>query len=155
MGGYDDTPAQMASDISVFCKEGLINLAGGCCGTTPPHIKAITAMVATHAPRVRTPQPPMMHLSGLEAAIIDKSVTPFANIGERCNIAGSIQFKKLILGGKFNDAMAVARKQVRSFGRGAGRAREACGGRGSERSAAGELWGDWRGSMRAVLGAVD
>ncbi len=68
--------------------------------------------VAQEKPRVWTPKPAFLRLSGLEHAIIDKSLVTFANIGERCNIAGSIQFKKLILAGKFMDAMAVARKQV-------------------------------------------
>ena len=69
MGGYDDSPAQMARDISDFCKDGLINLAGGCCGSTPPHIRAITDTVANFQPRVRTVKPPMMRLSELGGAV--------------------------------------------------------------------------------------
>ena len=118
MGGYDDTPAQMAADVDAFAAEGLLNLAGGCCGSTPPHIKAVKAAMDAHAPRtVRSGAgaagaPPHMRLSGLEDLRADPAVVRFINVGERCNIAGSIQFKKLILAGNYMDAMAVARKQI-------------------------------------------
>ena len=112
MGGYDDTPAQMAADVRDFAKDGLLNLAGGCCGSTPAHIKAIAESMATQRPRERPARAPEMMLSGLEPLTVTKALLRFVNIGERCNIAGSIQFKKLILAGKFQDAMAVARKQV-------------------------------------------
>jgi 5-methyltetrahydrofolate--homocysteine methyltransferase len=112
MGGYDDTPEQMAADVRDFAVDGLLNLAGGCCGSTPPHIAAIAAAMATQRPRLMAPKTPVLRLSGLEALTVDKAVIRFLNVGERCNIAGSIQFKKLILAGKFQDAMAVARKQV-------------------------------------------
>ena len=112
MGGYDETPAEMASDIRDFAKDGLLNLAGGCCGSTPAHIKAITESVSTQRPRLVPERKPEMMLSGLEPLTVTKELLRFVNIGERCNISGSIQFKKLILAGKFQDAMAVARKQV-------------------------------------------
>jgi 5-methyltetrahydrofolate--homocysteine methyltransferase len=112
MGGYDDTPDQMAADVRDFAVDGLLNLAGGCCGSTPPHIAAIAAAMATQRPRLMLNKPPVFRLSGLEGLTVDKGVIRFLNVGERCNIAGSIQFKKLILAGKFQDAMAVARKQV-------------------------------------------
>jgi len=95
MGGYDDTPAQVASAVSVFAKQGLINFAGGCCGCRPGHIKAIADTFADaeeYKPRPRyvaTAEPKMM-LSGLEPLTVDKANFNFMNIGERCNIAGSI-----------------------------------------------------------------
>jgi 5-methyltetrahydrofolate--homocysteine methyltransferase len=112
MGGYDDTPEQMGGYILGFAKSNYINMAGGCCGSTPPHIKAIKEAITGVAPRTWTPTPPIMRLSGLEALTVDKSLIRFLNVGERCNIAGSIAFKKLIMAGKFQDAIAIARKQV-------------------------------------------
>lgn len=112
MGGYDDTPEQMAEYLTDFAAAGILNLAGGCCGSTPPHIRAVAQALSKTKPRTWTPLTPMMRLSGLEASVIDKSLTTFVNVGERCNIAGSIAFKKLILAGKYADAMAIARKQV-------------------------------------------
>ena len=112
MGGYDDSPEQMAADVRDFAVDGLLNLAGGCCGSTPPHIAAVAAAMATQRPRIVTPKPPMLRLSGLESLNVDRNVIRFLNIGERCNIAGSLAFKKLIMAGKFQDAMAVARKQI-------------------------------------------
>jgi 5-methyltetrahydrofolate--homocysteine methyltransferase len=84
---------------------------GGCCGTTPPHIKAIADIVKGIRPRQVNKSWPYMRLSGLE----DMTITPernFINVGERCNIAGSLAFKKMILNGEFDKALAVARKQV-------------------------------------------
>jgi 5-methyltetrahydrofolate--homocysteine methyltransferase len=119
MGGYDDTPATMASDVSTFAADGLLNLAGGCCGSSPDHIKAISEAMGKFPPRqVKPPAgpggglPAWTRLSGLEDFCLDPAVIRFTNVGERCNIAGSIQFKKLILEGKYMDAMAVARKQI-------------------------------------------
>jgi len=112
MGGYDDTPAEMAADVKDFAMEGFLNLAGGCCGSTPPHIEAIAKALQTVKPRELPNKTPVMMISGLEPLNITKDLYRFVNIGERCNIAGSIEFKKLILAGKFQDAMAVARKQV-------------------------------------------
>jgi 5-methyltetrahydrofolate--homocysteine methyltransferase len=122
MGGYDDTPEQMAGYLVDFALEGYINLAGGCCGSSPAHIKKIAEALALQKPRVTTfvhphdPAPasalPPMRLSGLEQLVLDRNLIRFANIGERCNIAGSVQFKRLILAGKYQDAMAVARRQV-------------------------------------------
>ena len=115
MGGYDDSPAQMALDVSTFAQDGLLNLAGGCCGSTPPHIKAVKDAMDTFNPRV-CPSPRvggnLMRLSGLEDFVMNPAVIRFTNVGERCNIAGSIQFKKLILSGNYMEAMSVARKQI-------------------------------------------
>ena len=95
MGGYDDTPEQVASAVSVFADLGLINFAGGCCGCRPGHVAAIAetfANTAKYKPRPRYVRtgPPVMMLSGLEQLIVDKSRFAFMNIGERCNIAGSL-----------------------------------------------------------------
>ena len=114
MGGYDDTPEDMARDVSDFAKDGLINFAGGCCGSQPPHIKAIAEAMTAFTPRPypEKPERPMMWLSGLERLVVDKSRFSFLNVGERCNIAGSRRFARLIKNGKYNVAMDVARKQV-------------------------------------------
>jgi 5-methyltetrahydrofolate--homocysteine methyltransferase len=112
MGGYDDSPALMAEQILEFANLGYLNLAGGCCGSTPPHIAAIAQALKSAKPRTWSPKPNHMQLSGLEPLEVDKSVSIFFNVGERCNIAGSVAFKKLILAGKYQDAMAIARKQV-------------------------------------------
>eukprot|EP00457_Paulinella_chromatophora_P000449 gb/GEZN01000449.1/.p1 GENE.gb/GEZN01000449.1/~~gb/GEZN01000449.1/.p1 ORF type:complete len:1289 (-),score=253.11 gb/GEZN01000449.1/:520-4386(-) len=111
MGGYDEKPAQMYADLKDFCDSGLVNLVGGCCGSTPPHIEAI-ARAAKESTKVRKPQPlcKEMRLSGLELFTL-KGIN-FVNIGERCNIAGSRMFKRLITSGKYDDALAVARAQV-------------------------------------------
>eukprot|EP00475_Leptophrys_vorax_P020250 TRINITY_DN2771_c0_g1_i13.p1 TRINITY_DN2771_c0_g1~~TRINITY_DN2771_c0_g1_i13.p1 ORF type:complete len:1172 (-),score=328.82 TRINITY_DN2771_c0_g1_i13:561-4076(-) len=111
MGGYDEKPEDLAKAIRGFAREGLINIVGGCCGTTPDHIGAIAKHVKGVEPRLPQPKCPYMRISGLEPLIL----TPergFINIGERCNIAGSRRFKNLILKGKFDEALEVARKQV-------------------------------------------
>jgi 5-methyltetrahydrofolate--homocysteine methyltransferase len=112
MGGYDQTPQQMATHMRGFAQEGLLNLVGGCCGSTPDHIAAIARGVADVSPRKWTTKTPQMTLSGLEHFVVDFSKVNFVNVGERCNIAGSRQFKKLILDGDYATAMGVARKQV-------------------------------------------
>jgi 5-methyltetrahydrofolate--homocysteine methyltransferase len=111
MGGYDLSPAEMAEAVRGFAAAGWVNVVGGCCGSSPDHIRAIAAAVKDVKPRARgTPRNTMM-LAGLEVL----NVTPelgFMNIGERCNISGSIQFKKLIKNNDYEAALAVARKQV-------------------------------------------
>ncbi|KAL4108471.1 hypothetical protein PRIC1_000186 [Phytophthora ramorum] len=113
MGGYDDTPAMMAEYCEEFSKDRLINMMGGCCGTTPQHIEAIAIMAAKYDPR---PLPelkePFMWLSGLEDMVVTKERFSFLNVGERCNISGSIRFKRLIMKGDYGTAMDVARQQV-------------------------------------------
>ena len=111
MGGYDETPEQMAADIRAWAVNGWLNLVGGCCGSSPPHIAAIAKAVEGLPPRPKGQRNSTMLLSGLEIL----RVTPqlgFMNVGERCNISGSIQFKNLIKAGKYEDALAVARQQV-------------------------------------------
>jgi len=116
MGGYDDTPAQMASDISPFAKDGLINAVGGCCGTGPEHIKAIGEMAAGYKPRKVPVVENIMRTSGLEPHLYKPDVNDhrktFINIGERCNVAGSILYKKAIVDGDYDKALAIAKKQV-------------------------------------------
>ena len=111
LGGYDETPEQMAESLGEFASSGLLNLVGGCCGTTPEHIRAIAdAVRETRAARVPT-LPARCRLSGLEAMTIGPD-TLFVNIGERTNVTGSARFAKLILDEDFDTAIAVARDQV-------------------------------------------
>ena len=111
--GYNDTPADMARENGEFAAEGLINMIGGCCGSTPPHIAAIAEAVKTCQPRQLPPKKePVLWLSGLEDLVVSKERFQFLNVGERCNVAGSIAFKRLILAGDFAKAMDVAKKQV-------------------------------------------
>ncbi|MEG3620217.1 methionine synthase [Magnetovibrio sp. PR-2] len=110
-GAYDDTPEYMGEVLKSFAEEGLVNIVGGCCGTSPDHIKAIADAVAPVAPRT-LPDPEMVcRLSGLEPLIID-DVTGFVNVGERCNVAGSAKFKKLIAEGDYQTATDIGRTQV-------------------------------------------
>lgn len=113
MGGYDDTPAMMASYCEEFSKDRLINMIGGCCGTTPQHIRAIADIAAKYEPRpLPDDKEPFMWLSGLEDLIVTKERFSFLNVGERCNISGSIRFKRLIMKGDYGTAMDIARQQV-------------------------------------------
>jgi 5-methyltetrahydrofolate--homocysteine methyltransferase len=110
-GEYDDTPDNMARQIGEWARAGLLNIAGGCCGSTPEFIRAIVRAVEGVAPR-RAPQlPKKLRLAGLEAFNIgDESL--FVNIGERTNVTGSKAFARLVLAGNYADALAVARQQV-------------------------------------------
>ncbi|WP_415393323.1 methionine synthase [Paracoccus sp. SJTW-4] len=111
MGAYDETPELMAAQIGGFAAEGLVNIVGGCCGSTPEHIAAIAAAVAAHPPR-RVPEiAPQLRLSGLEPFIKTDAI-PFVNVGERTNVTGSARFRKLITAGDFPAALEVARDQV-------------------------------------------
>ncbi len=111
LGAYDQTPAQMAALVGGFAQEGLVNLVGGCCGSTPPHIAAIAEAVAGLAPRKVPDLPRKLRLSGLEPLIHDQS-SLFVNIGERTNVTGSAKFRRLIKGGDYEAALEVARQQV-------------------------------------------
>ncbi|KAI7903626.1 methionine synthase [Cokeromyces recurvatus] len=112
MGEYDESPQTMAKNVEPFAKEGLVTIVGGCCGTTPDHIKAIADACKKYKPR---PKPEsksdIMLLSGLEVLRVDKT-TGFVNIGERCNVAGSKKFCRHILKGEFEEALIIARAQV-------------------------------------------
>ncbi len=110
-GGYDDTPEVMAAQIGEFARSGLVNIVGGCCGTTPAHIKAFAEAVAGVQPRVVPEKPRYLRLSGLEPFTLTPD-TNFVNIGERTNITGSAKFKKLIAAGDYEAALDVARQQV-------------------------------------------
>jgi 5-methyltetrahydrofolate--homocysteine methyltransferase len=110
-GQYDETPAMMSKLVEPFAKDGLVNILGGCCGTTPDHIRAIAEAIAKHSPRQIPELEPVMNLSGLEPFKITED-TLFVNVGERTNVTGSIAFAKLIKEEKFTEAVAVARQQV-------------------------------------------
>jgi len=110
-GGYDETPDYMARLIGEFAAAGLVNIVGGCCGTTPDHIAAIAAAVAPHKPRIAPVIEPRLRLSGLEPFELTPAI-PFVNIGERTNVTGSAKFRKLITAGDYTAALQVARDQV-------------------------------------------
>ena len=112
-GEYDETPAQMASVVGEFARAGLVNLLGGCCGTSPDHIAAFAEAVAGMPPRVVPEVPRATRLSGLEPLTIDDT-SLFVNVGERTNITGSARFRNLIKAGDYDTALAVARQQVES-----------------------------------------
>jgi 5-methyltetrahydrofolate--homocysteine methyltransferase len=110
-GLYDESPEYMASLIGEFADSGLVNVVGGCCGTTPEHIHAIAERVAGLAPRKVPSFEPRLRLSGLEPFTLTPDI-PFVNVGERTNVTGSAKFRKLIKNGEFSAALDVAREQV-------------------------------------------
>mgnify|MGYP003666743724 FL=1 len=110
-GEFDETPEIMEQDYREFAGRGFLNLAGGCCGTTPAHIRAIAHACEGVTPRPLPRHEPACRLSGLEAFNIT-SDSLFVNVGERCNVTGSAKFKRLIMDGRFDEALAVARTQV-------------------------------------------
>jgi 5-methyltetrahydrofolate--homocysteine methyltransferase len=112
LGGYDETPDQMATILAEFAEAGLVNIVGGCCGTTPEYIKAISAAVEGIAPRKVPEKKKGTFLAGLEPLHIDDE-SLFVNVGERTNVAGSRRFAKLIRDGKMEEALEVGRQQVR------------------------------------------
>jgi len=110
--GYDEKPHDTASALATMADLGLLNLAGGCCGTTPEHIAAIVAELKTKPPRELKTPTPALNLSGLEPLSVPRSDASFMMIGERTNVTGSPRFRKLIKEGNFEEALAVARQQV-------------------------------------------
>jgi len=110
-GQYDESPEYMARLIGEFASAGLVNVVGGCCGTTPDHIAAIAAAVAPHKPRAVPEIEPRLRLSGLEPFELTSAI-PFVNVGERTNVTGSARFRKLITAGDYTAALQVARDQV-------------------------------------------
>ena len=112
-GQYDESPAYMAGILREFAESGLVNLVGGCCGTTPAHIKAIAEAVAGLPPRLPASPPPRLRLSGLEPLTIGPE-SIFVNVGERTNVTGSRKFAKLILAGEYEAGLEIARQQVES-----------------------------------------
>jgi 5-methyltetrahydrofolate--homocysteine methyltransferase len=109
--GFDETPADTSALLQEFAQAGFVNIAGGCCGTTPDHIRAIAHAVSSMTPRRVPEHQAVMKLSGLEAVKIDDQ-SLFVNVGERTNVTGSKAFARLILNEQFDEALAVARQQV-------------------------------------------
>ena len=112
-GEYDESPEHMAGILDGFARDGLINLVGGCCGTTPDHIRAIAETVKKYETRSIPQITPYMRLSGLEPFTLTPQ-TNFVNIGERTNVTGSARFRKLVREGDYETALEVARQQVES-----------------------------------------
>jgi len=110
-GGYDETPETMGEMIGEFARSGLVNIVGGCCGTTPAHIKAFGEAVEGVVPRVIPEKPKYMRLSGLEPFTLTPDLN-FVNVGERTNITGSAKFRKLIAANDYEAALEIARNQV-------------------------------------------
>lgn len=111
MGEYDQTPEMMAEEMKDFLEEGLVNIVGGCCGTSPEYIALFPDLVSKYAPHNPVTAPQHMLLSGLEALEIKPEIN-FVNVGERCNVAGSRKFLRLINEKKYEEALDIARKQV-------------------------------------------
>ncbi len=111
LGEYDETPERMAGQIKEYIDEGLVNIVGGCCGTTPAHIAEYGKLVEGKQPHQPASAPAYLHLSGLEDLEVSPDIN-FLNIGERCNVAGSRKFLRLIQEKKYDEALDIARKQV-------------------------------------------
>ena len=111
LGEYDQSPAEMAAIVSEYINEGLVNIVGGCCGTTDEFISLFPPLASGAAPRVPQPLPQEMWLSGLERLVVNPSMN-FINVGERCNVAGSRKFLRLINEKEYAQALSIARKQV-------------------------------------------
>jgi 5-methyltetrahydrofolate--homocysteine methyltransferase len=109
--GFDELPSDTSALLREFADAGFVNIAGGCCGTTPEHIQAIGALLANAAPRVVPEVPAALRLSGLEPFTIDDA-SLFVNVGERTNVTGSKAFARMILNEQFDEALSVARQQV-------------------------------------------
>jgi len=119
MGGYDQKGHEMADEIQPFVADGIVNALGGCCGTGPQHIAAVRKMVedGAYKPRKKHGVDPLMRLSGLEPlnyVPAENMRDTYLYIGERCNVAGSIIYKKAIVDGDYDKAASIALKQVRS-----------------------------------------
>jgi 5-methyltetrahydrofolate--homocysteine methyltransferase len=111
MGEYDESPEIMSSTLDEFLSSGFANIVGGCCGTTPDHIHAISEKVSKHKPRIVPVQKPYLRVSGMEPLIIHPGIN-FVNIGERTNVAGSKKFARLIKEENYEEALSVALQQV-------------------------------------------
>ncbi len=110
-GGYDETPETMGVQIRDYLDQRYVNIVGGCCGTTPAHIREFARAAATARPHEVTPRDHLTRFTGLEPLVITPE-NNFLNIGERCNVAGSRKFARLIREGKYEEALAIARDQV-------------------------------------------
>lgn len=111
LGAYDETPEVMRSQIAQYIDEGLVHIIGGCCGTTPEHIATYKALIEGVKPPSLAPSPKYLQLSGLEMVELSPNIN-FLNIGERCNVAGSRKFLRLINEKNYEEALDIARKQV-------------------------------------------
>ena len=111
MGGYDETPEEFAATVKSFAEQGFINMAGGCCGTNAKYIGVLANTLKGIKRRELGVREELTHLSGLQEFVFRENLN-FVNVGERCNLSGSIQFKRLIVNGDFEKAVEVARKQV-------------------------------------------
>src|SRR5579885_1008155 len=110
-GHYHETPEILAGKIQRFLEQGWLNVIGGCCGTTPEHIRLLAQVAAGHKPRIASP-PVRSAVSGIETLIIDDATRPVI-VGERTNVLGSRKFKRLVAEGKFEEASEIGRQQVR------------------------------------------
>jgi 5-methyltetrahydrofolate--homocysteine methyltransferase len=110
-GEYDETAEHMAAVVGEFVTAGLVNVVGGCCGTTPEHVAAIAAAASGAEPRLPADVPPALRLSGLEPLVVDDA-SLFVNVGERTNVTGSARFRRLIQEDDYGTALGVARQQV-------------------------------------------
>ena len=111
LGQYDQTPDDMAREVSEYVREGLVNIIGGCCGTTDEYIARFPALVEGAVPHTPAPMPENLWLSGLELLEV-KPENNFINVGERCNVAGSRKFLRLINEKNYEEALGIARRQV-------------------------------------------
>ena len=112
MGEYDELPAFTASHLRQMAEDGLLNIAGGCCGTTEEHVHAISEALHGLKPRQLPERDQRMWLAGLEPLLVDKQTQNFTNVGERTNVAGSRKFARLIAEKKYDEALSVARNQI-------------------------------------------
>ncbi len=110
-GHYHESPADMARHLAEFADAGFVNIVGGCCGTTPEHIRAIAEAVRGKPPRTIPELKPLLRLSGLESFTLSAEI-PFVNVGERTNVTGSAKFRKLVTAGDYGTALSIAREQV-------------------------------------------
>lgn len=110
--GYDQSPEEMARHLQAYAADGLLNVIGGCCGTTPEHIKAVVEACSKYPPRKPRAESEDLCLAGLEVLRLKKSGAPFVFVGERTNVMGSLAFKKMVREGRWQDAVSVAHAQV-------------------------------------------
>src|SRR4029079_5425936 len=110
-GYYEESAGHMAELLGEFAQAGLVNVVGGCCGTTPDHIAAIAKAVAGKTPRLIPDVPRQLRLSGLESFALTPEI-PFVNVGERTIVTGSAKFRKLVTAGDYTTALSIAREQV-------------------------------------------
>ncbi|KAF4661016.1 hypothetical protein FOL47_006877 [Perkinsus chesapeaki] len=112
MGGYDETPESFGESLVLYAQDHLLNMVGGCCGTFPAHIKAVHDRLKGFPPRpLHVRHDPVMHLSGLEPLYLTPELG-FVNVGERCNLMGSLRFKKMVEQSRWDEALEVAKEQV-------------------------------------------